>query len=126
MDWNEYLKASQRTSAEDSLQHAVLGIGTEAGELLDAYKKNRFYAAPLDRVNLKEEIGDLMWYVAMLCRNKGFDLHECLDLNIAKLKRRYPNAFDEVKAVYRNLPAERNALETPLDASARIQTGDDL
>ena len=51
---------------KDVLEHAILGICTEAGELLDIYKKHKMYDKPLDKEHLKEEIGDLLFYVFML------------------------------------------------------------
>lgn len=55
----------------DNAEHYILGLGTEAGELLDAHKKHRVYGKTLDRVNIKEEIGDVAWYAANLLRITG-------------------------------------------------------
>ena len=60
--------------------HMIMGMVTEVGELQDIYKKNLAYGKPIDEVNEKEEIGDLMWYVANHCRNKGWDLEKILDI----------------------------------------------
>jgi NTP pyrophosphatase (non-canonical NTP hydrolase) len=49
------------------LEHAVLGIVTEAAELADAYKRLRVYDKPLDPVNLIEEVGDSLWYCNLMC-----------------------------------------------------------
>jgi NTP pyrophosphatase (non-canonical NTP hydrolase) len=91
--------------------HMVLGMQTEAAEIADVYKKTIAYRKPLDFVNIKEEIGDLMWYVANLCNMNGWDLREILDTNIAKLEARYPEKFTEEQAINRNLVAEREILE---------------
>ncbi len=45
--------------------HAVLGIISEIGEIADCYKKE-FYGKKIDTINLKEEIGDLCYYIARL------------------------------------------------------------
>ena len=89
----------------------VLGMQTEAAEIADVYKKTIAYKKPLDFVNIKEEIGDIMWYIANLCNMNGWDLREILDGNIAKLEARYPDKFTTDKAINRNLEAEREILE---------------
>lgn len=93
------------------LLHAVIGISTEAGELLDAMKKHVFYQGDLDTINLGEEIGDLLWYVAILLDETGVPMAHALAKNIAKLRARYPEGFKAHDALHRDLPAERAVLE---------------
>ncbi len=62
-------------------------------------------------VNVGEEIADIMWYISNLCRIKGIDLEEMMQRNIDKLKARYPEKFNQDKALNRNLDVERNILE---------------
>lgn len=116
MNINEYQEKASRTCAKidgailDDL-HMVLGMQTEAAEIADVYKKTIAYKKPLDFVNIKEEIGDIMWYIANLCNMNGWDLREILDVNIAKLEARYPNSFNSFDALNRNLEKEREKLE---------------
>jgi NTP pyrophosphatase (non-canonical NTP hydrolase) len=91
----------------------VLGMQTEAAEIADVYKKHIAYKKELDLVNVKEEIGDLMWYIANLCNMNSWDLREILDTNIAKLEARYPEKFTEEQAINRDLVTERQILEAP-------------
>lgn len=91
--------------------HAAMGLSTEAGEFLDALKKHLFYGKELDLVNLKEEIGDLMWYLAIACDALGTDFETEQARNIAKLKARYPEKFTSDKAIERDLTVEREVLE---------------
>jgi NTP pyrophosphatase (non-canonical NTP hydrolase) len=93
------------------LLHGAIGIATEAGELLDALKKHIYYNKELDKVNISEEIGDVLWYAALLCNCLEIDMRDVMDTNIAKLKARYPEKFDEDKAENRNLKKERRVLE---------------
>ena len=78
MDWNTYVELANRTAKslpyDDQLEHARLGVSTEVGELLDAYKRHRIYGKPLDTVNLQEEIGDALWYIALECKTNGFEV----------------------------------------------------
>jgi NTP pyrophosphatase (non-canonical NTP hydrolase) len=93
--------------------HASIGLCTETGELQDALKKHIFYGKPLDEamlVNLKEELGDIMWYVAIACDALGADLGEVMEKNIAKLKARYPDKFTTKDALNRNLDKEYKIL----------------
>lgn len=120
MNYKNYQEESKRTcpNLSDNLReglsdelHMVMGISTEAGELLDAYKKHFAYGKELDVVNVGEEIADIMWYVSNLCRIKGINLEEMLQRNIDKLKARYPDKFSQEKALNRNLDKERDILE---------------
>lgn len=68
--WEDYMPQAARTAGAEHhhLEHYVLGLGTEAGELLDAFKKHKVYSKELDFANLIEEIGDLSWYAVNLYR----------------------------------------------------------
>ncbi|MEM7036623.1 MAG: nucleoside triphosphate pyrophosphohydrolase family protein [Bacteroidota bacterium] len=115
MDIEAYKSAAERTLIDKghdmNLLHAAMGIGTEAGELLDAFKRKIFYGKELDVVNVKEEVGDLMWYIAILLRELDLDFHEILQLNIDKLRARFPDKFTEANALNRDLDKEREILE---------------
>lgn len=78
--------------------NGCLGLAGESGEVLDMVKKWVFHEKDLDKDHLKKELGDVMWYVAMLCESFGFDLDEILQMNVDKLKARYPEGFDPDKA----------------------------
>ena len=90
---------------EQDILHGVIGILTEAGELMEGLSNKP------DMVNIKEEIGDIFWYVAILCKVGGFTIEEVQEVNIAKLRARYPNAFTEFDANNRDLITERRILE---------------
>jgi NTP pyrophosphatase (non-canonical NTP hydrolase) len=93
------------------LLHAISGIMTESGELMDAFKRNIIYGKNLDRVNLIEELGDLTWYIALALDEIDSSFAEVFEANIAKLKKRYKTGkFNETEAINRNLEAEREAL----------------
>lgn len=117
MNFGEYTKMALNTNVDlhnvdmdPNALHYVLGIVTEAGELADIYKKAYAYGKPFDRQHIKEELGDLMWYLAMLCRLYDFDMSEILRTNIDKLRVRFPRNFTKFDAVYRDLKAENKIL----------------
>lgn len=94
-----------------ALIHGVMGVSSEAGELSDAVKKSLIYGTPLDTVNILEECGDLLWYIAITLNAAGFTMEEAMRKNLAKLRARYPGGFSEKSATTRDLDAERKALE---------------
>lgn len=123
---NEYQKLAELTENKDyegiakrltydacmiRLDHAQKGLTTEVGEFSDALKKYVEYDAPLDFVNLAEEIGDIMWYVALACNALDIRLEDVMSKNIKKLEARYPDNFTSKDALLRNLGQERRILE---------------
>ena len=95
------------------LLHAFSGIATESAELLEAWVtsvqslENPEEFKPLDFVNLSEELGDLLWYVAI----SNIHFHTATRLNLLKLYVRYGYKFSEAKAISRDLDTERTILE---------------
>lgn len=116
MNLNEYQAQALRTAhrqpaREDDLLHGAAGVATEAGELMDIFKRFRFYGKPVDWVHVKEEVGDVLWYLALVCESAGIGLEEAARANIEKLRVRYPEKFDAQAALKRDLDAERKTLE---------------
>lgn len=99
-----------------NLIHAIIGIFTEAGEMLEALRDG-LNGNGLDPINMNEEVGDLFWYIAILFNDmnnegsKHYTFEEAMRVNIAKLKKRFPNKFEEYAANNRDLIAERDILE---------------
>ena len=104
-------KVFQPDNKGENLLHAAIGIVTESGEILDTILKYKYGEKELDVVNIKEELGDVMWYFAILLRDLNIDFYESLDINISKLKSRYGDKFSSEKAINRNLDTERKILE---------------
>lgn len=78
-----------------------LGLSGEVGELVDMVKKSIFHGTLFDETHFKKELGDIMWYMALICHTFGYDLDEILEMNIDKLKARYPEGFDTYLANHR-------------------------
>lgn len=96
--------------------HGIIGIATEAGELLTVLVKNLANGVPVDAINVQEELADICWYNAILNDALGLDCNEGLARNIAKLKARYPEKFTTDNANNRNLEVERAILEGQHDS----------
>jgi len=80
MKWKQYQKEAFQTNANlgeglDTI-HMLLGMSTEIGELQDAFKKKIAYGKKIDWKNVKEEVGDLFWYIAGLAEFKGWYMDE--------------------------------------------------
>ncbi len=88
------------------LMNVALGLSGETGEVVDALKKHVFYNAPLNRENVLEELGDVMWYIATLLTEVGSSFEEIQQLNIAKLSKRYPRGYSNASAIARADKAE--------------------
>jgi NTP pyrophosphatase (non-canonical NTP hydrolase) len=69
--------------------HMAIGIVGEAGELIDAIKKQAIYCKELDLTNVIEELGDLEFYMEGLRASLGITREQTLEANIAKLSKRY-------------------------------------
>ena len=125
MNFDEYQDAAKRTAgkqetAGEGQAMASMGLSGESSELfelflvqqetflaaarvsvraettVDGLKKNVFHAHPLDKEKLKKELGDLLWYTAVLADRCGLKLSEVAEANVEKLKKRYPAGFDPV------------------------------
>lgn len=122
LSFAEYLTLSEKTLSEkfmigpdetskQKMLHAVIGLVTESSELLDAFKKHIFYGKELDLINVKEEIGDVLWYLAILFRELDLDPHQSMYDNIEKLRKRYGEKFDEQKAIKRDTVNELSHIQ---------------
>lgn len=135
MNTEEYINASARTNQRKNegktlsafqieLLHGAMGLSTEANELLDMMKKNIFYGNPIDVPNIVEECGDAMWYISLILREAGFSFEEVMQINIDKLKLRFPEKFEEHQAIDRDVAKERKLLEDSV--SIKLKAGDKL
>ena len=80
---------------------ATMGLSGEVGELNDMIKKWIFHKTDMDITHAKKELGDIMWYIACMAESFGWSLDEIMQLNIDKLKARYPDGFDIERANHR-------------------------
>ena len=77
------------TPEQANLWHMATGIGGEAGEVEDVIKNHVIYQKPLDVENIKEELGDLLFYMTNLMQSVGLSFEEVLQHNVDKLSVRY-------------------------------------
>ncbi len=111
---NEYQKEALRTESPIPwiwhrrkngtfrLLQGLMGLNGEAGEAIDILKKYLFQGhTPLDREHLAKELGDVAWYLAVSADALGYTLEEILQMNVDKLRVRYPNGFEAERSIHR-------------------------
>lgn len=110
MTGSEYQKLAMRTNDEKSTErlalfvndgridiggilNGCLGLSGEVGEFNDMMKKWIFHGKLLDEAHAKKELGDIFWYLALIAHSFGWNLDEIMQMNVDKLKARYPDGF---------------------------------
>ena len=98
MTLDEYQAAAARTmnprlSERDVLLDAAAGLAEESGEILGLVRKHAFQSRPYSRDELRAELGDALWCLAVAARGAGFSLEEVAAGNVEKLRARHPNGF---------------------------------
>jgi NTP pyrophosphatase (non-canonical NTP hydrolase) len=82
----------------ERLLTAAVGLCAESGEFTEIVKKIVFQGKPVNEENLfhmKRELGDICWYLAQACMGLGTTIDEVIEMNVDKLKSRYPGGeFD--------------------------------
>ena len=107
MTINEYQTAALRTAqtdkltASDLLLNSALGLCGESGEVADLVKKHRFQGHDLELDHVAKELGDIAWYLAVGAYSIGYDLETILQMNVDKLKARYPDGFSTDRSLHR-------------------------
>jgi len=108
MQFNEYEKLAMRTAntkatKDMKLANFGMGLSGEAGEVTDYLKKVVFHGHELDKQKLKDELGDVLWYIATIANIAGIELNNIAEYNVEKLKKRYPNGFEKEKSINRKV-----------------------
>lgn len=80
----------------------LMGLNGEAGEAIDILKKHLFQGHELDTAHMAKELGDVAWYLAASANAIGYDLETIMQMNVDKLKARYPDGFDAEHSLHRN------------------------
>ena len=113
VEWYEAEAARTRSKSEvDPRIHAALGLCSESGEFASAVKAHLMYARALDKTNLLEEMGDILWFLSLAADSLGFSLRNVMLANIAKLRKRYPEgSFSQERANNRDTRAEIAAIK---------------
>lgn len=103
---NEYQVLSRRTqnenlSTEDKRRHALFGLSSEVGEIMSIFQ-HEYQGKPADKDRVKDECGDLCWFLCELLDTYNIEFADVLRYNIDKLKMRYPEGFDKERSEKRH------------------------
>lgn len=106
MTGKEYQELAARTINKDltligQRHHALFGLAGEVGELLSLYQKELQGHGMPSREHLLKECGDLLWFVSEFLTSQGMSFDECMETNIDKLKKRYPDGFAVERSLHR-------------------------
>lgn len=97
MTFDEYQKLAIRTNLRKQdetleLMQQLLGLADEAGEVLAIFKKwirdNDADPKTLDKKNVGKELGDILWYIAVVADDLGLSFDDIAAQNIEKLRSR--------------------------------------
>ena len=95
MDVDEYQRGALRTAAPRDRRnelHLVLGLVGESGEIAEEFKKwirdLDSEESRIDRADIAKELGDVLWYVAVLADYLDLPLDDIAEANLAKLASR--------------------------------------
>lgn len=105
MTGNGYQKLAARTinsnlQLRECEKHALHGMVGEIGELHSLYQKV-YQGHMFDVDHAKKELGDLLWFIAEYCTALGWDLEDIMQMNIDKLRARFPEGFEVDKSLNR-------------------------
>ena len=106
ISFNEYqleaFKLISEKGKADLLTNGVLGLAGESGECCDIIKKHKYQGHELNKDDLIEELGDVLWYVAETCSGLNITLEEVAIRNLDKLHKRYHGSkFSEKDSINR-------------------------
>ena len=105
MTGNEYQELAKRTinpelNWDKVEMHALHGMVGEIGEIHSIYQK--VYQGHYESADhIKKELGDLMWFIAEYCTAMDWKLDDVMQMNVDKLKARYPEGFEVDKSLHR-------------------------
>ena len=95
MNMNEYQNKARKTAIypdSSKIIYPALGLAGEAGETCDKIKKvirdHQGHFNPEESIKIADELGDVMWYVANLAHDLGYNLEDIAKQNIQKLESR--------------------------------------
>ena len=103
-------------NVDTRIMHSVLGFATESTELVEQLFETVMSGQDFDRVHLREELGDMFWYSAVMMDTLKLYPPSVLQMVVDKLAARYPDKFTSEAAINRDLVKERQILEKTHDS----------
>lgn len=92
---------------------ALKNITVHIGNYVDMVKKTTFYDEPIEPCELNKTLYEIYVCIQNIAYDCGMNFREILQSNIAKLRKRYPDAFDEHRAQNRDVAHELSHIKEP-------------
>lgn len=110
---------NKNITPEEEIKNYSMGLCGEVGELVDLLKKMLYHGKDVDPVEIKLELGDVLYYLTAICNMLGFELDLVALNNNAKLMARYPDGFSIDKSLRRIEEVARENLAKLADRKER-------
>ena len=117
-DYRQFVHKLECTKDEDlrtRLDHAINGMASEGGELLDLIKAVKFYGKKVPRIKFLDEMADELHFLVMGMNILGVTFNDLIRLNKLKLRSRYPNGFTQEDAITRDREKEQKEMNKAVD-----------
>jgi NTP pyrophosphatase (non-canonical NTP hydrolase) len=98
------LTAAVLLNPEDKVDRGIYGMMGELGELANYIEKCRYQRHEWDEEKFLEEMGDIHWYWSVLLQEKGYGAGTVAEMNLIKLRERYPQGFNPESSIRRANP----------------------
>ena len=108
-DFFAFIDSTSQLDVQDNMNlprvmTSAIGMLAESGEFTEILKKMVFQGKEFNeenRLHMKRELGDILWYWIQGCIALGYTPDEVMDENIKKLEARYPNGFEAIRSEVR-------------------------
>lgn len=106
MDIDDYQHQADKFRNKDLNRHETLsmlalGVASESGEICEPIKHHLYHGHSIDGVNLRKELGDMLWYISIMAREFGWDMSHIAQINLDKLEKRYGEKFSADASINR-------------------------
>lgn len=95
-EYQKICKATAKNDFDTDIEEIMcwgLGLTGEAGDVAGCIKKVYAHKNENQKQGIRENVGDTLWCIAMICNFFGWDMNDILNENVEKLKKRYPEGF---------------------------------
>lgn len=88
-EYTQFVIAMDKCPSEHALLHATTGLAGECGEVLQVITKAVRRGEEVDALKIRDEAGDILWFLTRLVSLYGWDLDDVMQHNVRKLQERY-------------------------------------
>ncbi|MPW25992.1 nucleotide pyrophosphohydrolase [Alkalibaculum sp. M08DMB] len=99
MKANQYQLLAMKTAnpTNNKLLNSALGLCQESGEVAKIIKAYEFQGDELNKESVMNELGEMCWFIVLMCTNLRISFDEVLEMNIRNLIKKHPKDFKDLK-----------------------------